>query len=133
MTVTLDTERQYSLSTDFLTVGFADLTSAVACPLADIPIGAVVVGGEVVVDTVFNSATSDVLDVGDGVDDDRYTASQVDLTALGRTAFTLTGFEYTANDTIDAIWTGVGAAPSTGSFRVRFEYVIQGRGNENQG
>ena len=123
--------RQYPLVT-WVDVAYGDLTTAVAAALADVPAGATVVGGAIIVDTVWNSATSDVADIGDGDDPNRYTASPVDLTALGRTALTLTGYKYASGDTIDITWTGTGAAPTTGAARVEIEYLLEGRANETQ-
>lgn len=93
-----------------------------------VPKNAIVVGGELVVDVVFNSTTSDVIDIGDGVDPDRYTASPIDLTALGRTALTLTGYEYPQQDTIDVGWTaGSTGTATTGSARLIVQYIVNGR------
>lgn len=135
MTITKDTGRQYVLTTDYLTVDIVSLdTSAAVEEAFDLPANAVVVGGEIIVDTVWNSATSDVLDLGDDGDTNRYLAA-VDLTALARTEFVDAnlGFLNTESNTIDAIWTGVGAVPTTGSARIRVFYVIQNRTNENMG
>lgn len=135
MTISKDTGRQYVLSTDYLTVDITSLdVSAQAEEAFELPPNAVVVGGEIIVDTVWNSGTSDVLDLGDEVDVNRYLAA-VDLTALARTEFVDAnlGFLSVEADTIDAIWTGVGAAPTTGSARIRVFYVVQGRTNENEG
>ena len=134
MAITKNGARQDILVAE-LTVTYDDPTSdaAVAVPLIDLPANAVVVGGMVVVDTVFNSTTSDVLDLGDGADDDRYTASQINLQALGMTALTITGYKYTAGDTVDMEWTaGSTGTATTGQFRVILHYVIEGRALENQ-
>lgn len=133
MAFTKSDARQYPLVAE-AAVTYDELTSGVALSLIDLPQGSVVTGGFIVVDTVWNSATSDVLDLGDATDDDEYTATQVNLTALGATELTITGFETTSSEpAIVATWTGVGAAPSTGALRVVVEYIVSGRHNENQG
>lgn len=142
MAITKDSARQWPLVAH-VDVTYDDLTSGSAAEAIDLPANAILIDGWVDVTTVFNSATSDVLDVGDGADVDRYTATQLDLTALGTyhldgmgdvlTVFTAGGFKYTAADTIDVIWTGVGTAPTTGAFTLYVMYYIDGRDNENQG
>lgn len=109
---------------------YADLTSATAVPAVHVPEGARVIGGGIMVDTVWNSAVSDVLDAGDGVDDDEYTSSQIDLTSAGYTALTITGYKYTTPDWIDLTWTGSGAVPTTGAGRIIVMYVVDSRENE---
>jgi len=77
-----------------------------------VPAGATVVGGNVVIRTVFNRTTSDVLDVGDSVDPNRYAAA-VDLTSA-TASYPLNGAlakEYAVKTNIDIGWT----AGSTGT------------------
>jgi len=126
MAVTQSKGRQSTIVAEASFV-FGGLTDATAMPAVQVPVGAVVVGGEVVVDTVWNSATTDVADVGDGGDANRYTANQVDFAVLGRTKLTLTGFAYTAADWIDVTWNGTGTAPTTGAGRLFVHYVVPGR------
>ena len=129
MAITKDFERQYVLSAE-VEIDYTQLVTGVAQEAIDIPQNAVVIGGEWIVDTVWDSGTSDVLDIGDGGDVNRYIAAD-DLTAAGRNVLLLTGFKYTAADTIDAEWTGTGAVPSQGAGRLLVQYVKTGRGNEN--
>lgn len=124
--------RQYPVWTEPVVAGFADLTDAIAVALAEVPVGAIVVGGYVNVKVVWDSTTN-VVDVGDGDDPNRYTASAVDLKALGYTALTITGYEYTAPDTVDATQAETGAAPTQGSAEIAFAYIVKGRDNEVQG
>lgn len=98
-------------------------TSGAAFVICTLPAGATVVGGEIIVDTASDSATSSNVDIGDSVDDDRYTASPVNLKSAARTALTLTGFKTTAQTDIKAIVTETGAA-TTGAFRVLIQYVV---------
>jgi hypothetical protein len=130
MAITLSPDRQTILVAS-KTVAYGDLTDATAVACFDVPAGAIVVGGDVTVTTAWNSATSDVLDVGDGDSAARYN-DDINIAATGRTALGLTGYKYTAADTIDLRWESVGTAATAGSFRIHLWYIIEGRGNEIQ-
>ena len=77
-------DRQYSLWAE-VEIAFDDgldvAQAASVQDLLDIPGGAVVVGGEIVVTEAWNAGTSAVVDIGDGDDPDRYTSSPVNLQA----------------------------------------------------
>lgn len=136
MAITKLAGRQEVVSTSPVTLSYDTLSSdaAVAEGVVDLPANAIVVGGELIVDVVFNSTTSDVIDIGDGGNDDRYTSSAIDLTALGRTALTLTGYKYTVADAIDVEWTaGSTGTATTGSARLIIQYVVDGRAAFSQG
>ena len=77
-----------------------DIAVAGTYPAIDIPAGAIVIGGNLVISDA-TTATVDV-HIGDGVDDNRY-ADNVDGAATGLTALTLTGYKYTTPDTIDVM------------------------------
>jgi len=107
---------------------------AVAEGVIQVPEGARVVGGHINVTEVFNSTTSDVIDIGDGGDDDRYSATPVDLTALGATALDVTGYTYTAEDNIDVEWTaGSTGTATTGEATITVLYIVDGRAAFSQG
>ena len=124
-------DRQYVLSAraDFT---YADFTSGTELPVIELPPDAVVVGGQFVVTTVWDSATSDTFTVGDETDDDEYGAA-IDGQAAALTALVPTGFEYTATEDVVVKWTGVGTAPTQGAGYLIVNYVRDGRSNENQG
>lgn len=123
--------RQYPLIAK-IPFSFDDFeSSGVAERALGLPGNATVIGGELVIETAFNSGTSDALDVGDGDDVDRYAAG-VDAQTVARTALTLTGYKYTTPDSIDIIWTGVGAAPTAGAGYLLVEYVLDDRAHEAQ-
>jgi len=108
--------------------------AAVAEGVIQVPEGAVVVGGHIFVTEVFNSTTSDVVDIGDGVDDDRYTATPVDLTALGSTALDSAGYKYLTEDDIDVEWTaGSTGTATTGEATITVLYVVDGRAAFSEG
>jgi len=149
MAITKDIGRQCAL-TARLVVGFADgknvFDDGTATAAIDLPVGAIVIGGYVRVNTVFNSTTSDALLVGDAVDPNRYIAS-CDLQSLGHYHFIMgdvltanttsatvgPGYKYTASDTIDVKWTaGTANTATTGEFEIVVTYIVDGRSNENQ-
>lgn len=143
MTITQDSERQYKLVA-WVTVDYDDVTGAASAdtnPTAaiELPNDAVVVGGGVVVDTNWDddAAEAFTLDVGDADDTDRYTGSalSIDADAGSYQAITPTGYKYTAaTDITVSVVMSVGSSTITqGSLRLFVEYVVQGRGNENQG
>lgn len=102
--------------------------------IIQLPEGAIVVGGYVNVKTAFNSTTSDVLDLGDGGDADRYTATQINLKTAGVTALDITGYEYTTQDDIDAQWTAGSTGTATaGEAEVVVQYIVSGRAAFSEG
>lgn len=87
------------------------------------PAGAIVVGGFLNVSDA-TTATVDI-HVGDGGVTNRY-ADNVDGGATGVTALTLTGYEYTVDDTIDVL-IDTAAPEAAGQMELYVEYIINGR------
>lgn len=131
MALKLKSGRQ-SVILAYIDVVLADLVTTVAKNLIELPNGAVVVGGGVVVTQVFNSTTSDVLDIGDAGSANRY-KNDVNLQALGLTALAPTGYVTTAPTKITGTWVSGGGTPTTGAFRLWVEYFVQNRALFNQG
>lgn len=129
MPIKTNFERQYVLSA-FVDFTYADLAAGANVAI-EVPGGAVVVGGDLAIDTVFDSTTN-TLAVGDGGSATRYLGA-TNVKATGRTAITPTGYVYPATDTIDLTYALTGSASTTGAGRLRIDYIIRGRGNENQG
>lgn len=128
MAITKNDNRQAPTDA-FADFTFADFTSGVAELAIAMPSGAVVIGGALIIDTVFNSQTSDTLTVGDAGVVDRYKAG-INGTALALTALIPTGYELvSATGGIKIRWTGVGNAPTTGAGRLIVEYVYIERGD----
>lgn len=130
MAITKDTGRQYPLvaQVDFL---LGDLTSGTGVGAIDLPQGATVIGGELVIGTVFNSTSSDVIVIGDSGVADRYLTNG-NGQSLGRTALVPTGYTYTAPTTIHVKWTSGGGTPTTGAGTLRVMYALDGRAHEVQ-
>lgn len=127
-TLPLDPGRQYEL-TAIATITAAEMNeSAVAVKAIALPVGAVVTGGFVVVDTAFDAATA-VLDVGDATTGNRY-KNDVNIAALGLTELVPTGYVSTG---APLLVTPVFAdAVTVGALRVIVSYVIGNRANEAQ-
>lgn len=123
--------RQYVISA-YLDIGFANFVSAADTPAIQVPAGAVITGGDVVVDTVWNSVTSDVVSVGDATTYNRY-LSALTLQALGRTVIVPTGYIYLVPTLLTFRWVGVGTAATTGAARVRIDYIRRGKAEMAEG
>lgn len=111
---------------------FADFVSGVAQNAIEVPANAICIGGDFVVDTAWNSATSDTFIVGDSGDTDRYKAAINGQTAA-RTALVPTGYKYTTQSNVSITWTGVGTAPTAGAGRLIMQYAVAGRAHATQG
>ena len=117
----------------YLNIGFADPTTyGVAEPAIDLPGNAVIVAGDVVVTTAWNSATTATLKLGDALDDDRYTASPIDLKTAGRTTLTLTGYTHKP-EALKALIAQTGTAATAGAARIAVQYYVIGRSAFTQG
>ena len=130
MTITVSDTRSYPLVA-YNTFSYADLTSGTGAALFALDQGAIVTGGVYMLDTVFNSGTSDVVEIGNSDDADAYIAD-ADATGLVVTEFTITGVAVTnATRNVLIEWTGAGTAPTTGAGRVICEYVVPTKADEN--
>lgn len=132
MTITKNPARQ-ELVAAYVDFTFADLASGVDFPAIQLPAGAVVTGGDVTVKTAFNSATSDVVDVGDATVENRYLNDGA-LSAVARVPLVPTGFVTTPTQRdITLRWVGVSTAPTAGAARLSVQYYVQGRAAFAQG
>ena len=118
----------------YLDIGYADITAyGTAEEAFDLPGNAVLIGGDVVVKTPWNSATTATLKLGDGIDDDRYTSSAIDLKTAGRTALTITGYKHTVAEALKALVAQTGTAATAGAARITISYYVEGRAAFSQG
>ena len=135
MAISLKAGRQEVIAAK-ISVSYSDITDDAGASEAvvQVPPNAIVVGGYVNVTTAFDSTTSDVVDLGDGGDADRYSATPIDLQTAGVTALDITGYTYTTEDTIDIQWTaGATGTATAGAFDVVVEYIVDGRAAFSQG
>lgn len=117
-----------------LTIGFADPTTyGTAENAIELPGNAILVGGDVTVLTPWNSATTATLKLGDAADDDRYTASPIDLKTAGRTALTVTGYRHTVQEMLKATVAQTGTGATAGVARIAIQYYVEGRAAFAQG
>ena len=107
----------------------ADIAVQGTYAAVDVPEGAIVVGGHFVVSDA-TTATVDV-HIGDGGVTNRY-ADNVDGAATGLTALTITGFKYTAADTIDILVDTADPA-AAGTWELTVLYIVDGRAAFSQG
>ena len=126
--LSLNPSRQYALTAE-VTIDVANMNeSAVPVTAIKLPVGAVVTGGAVIVDTAFDAATATV-DVGDATTGNRY-KNDANVAATGLTALVPTGY---VSDGKPVTVTPTFADPVTvGSLRLQVTYVIGGRANEAQ-
>lgn len=107
----------------------ADIAVAGTYAAVDVPQGAIVVGGYFYISDA-TTATVDV-HVGDGGVTNRY-ADNVDGAATGVTALTITGYKYTAPDTIDLLVDTADPA-AAGVWELVVEYIVDGRAAFSEG
>jgi len=131
MSITKDVGRQYPLIAR-VAFTFEDFVSGTIQAAVDIPGGAVVTGGAIVITTAFDSATSDTMTVGDVGDVETRYETSVDGSSAARSVLALDGVAYAAPAEIGIKWTGVGAAPAQGAGYLDVEYAIDGRAQEVQ-
>jgi len=131
MAITKDNSRQ-TPAVAIVDFTFADFVSGTIQAAVDIPQDAVLIGGDLIIDTVFNSGGNDTLTVGDVTVTDRYKAG-INGQSLGRTALVPTGFATTNTQKyIGVKWTGTSTAPTTGAGRLIVEYIQNGRADFSQ-
>lgn len=113
------------------TSGAADAFATAAAHAFDVinlPVGAVVVGGEVVTETAFTGSTAYNVKVGDSGSDTRYLGT-TDKTTAARTALVPTGYQGTGEN-IRLTVTPTVATATAGKITLRVQYVVTGRANE---
>lgn len=126
MSIVKNPGRQHPLVA-FKRFTYADLVSGSAIGAIDLPGGAIRLRGELVIETAFNSATSDVIAIGDAASATALLAN-TDVTSAGRTAFTgFAGEVQSVKEAVTVRWTGAGTAPTQGAGYILVEYAIEGR------
>lgn len=112
------------------TVDFGKVNLGGAAGIFDVinlPRDAVVLGGELIVETAFDTAGYDVT-VGDNAVADRYLAS-TDVKATGRTALVPTGYHNTGGKNLRVAFSSDDVC-TTGKATLRVQYMIDGRAEE---
>lgn len=132
MPITKNIERQ-SVLCAWVDINLADLVNNVQSNVAlDIPVGAVILSGQLITTEAWNSTTSDVMDVGDVSSATRY-LTDGNIRALGaRVPLVPTGFISTGEG-LRVTWTSGGGTPTTGKVRLEVQYFIRGRATATVG
>lgn len=95
-----------------------------------LPGNATVVGGELVVETAYDTGTTATVSVGDSASATRYLGATT-LKTAARTALTLTGFRG-AGENVRLTFAHAGAVPTAGKATLRVQYTVQNRAQETQ-
>jgi hypothetical protein len=108
-------------------------TTATAYAAIDLPPGAIVVGGDLVITTAWNTATTATLAIGDATTGNRY-LSATNAKSAARTALVPTGFEVTTTQPSITVTTAFdGTAATAGAARLRVDYIVKKRAAFSQG
>lgn len=102
-------------------------TDAIVCTPINLPEGAVIVGGELIVETAGVGPTAYTAALGDSGSATRYLGATTLLSGT-RTALTLTGYRTTENLRLTIASTVANA--SAGKFTIRVLFTIPGKVNE---
>lgn len=133
---------QYALHTEFtflVTDGMVDIAAATtlfkaaggkAWDISALPPNAVLIGGDVTVETVSNDTGTATITVGDSGSAARYLGA-TSIKAAARTPLVPTGYRGTGEDLRITLANANGDA-TTGKVTVRGTYMITGRSNEVQ-
>lgn len=106
-------------------INLADVTTGVDLVAIDLPPGAVIRSGEVVTTEAWDSTTTDVLDVGDGVSQNRY-LNDGNIRALGAVVPLVPTGHVHPGGALTVRWVSGGGVPTTGKARLVVEYYIRG-------
>lgn len=131
MAITKNAARQEAIVAH-VDINLADLTTGVDVDAIQLPVNAVVIGGDIVATEAFNSTSTDVIDVGDSASENRYLNDGSVHTTI-RTALVPTGYvTLPTTRTITVRWVSGGGSPTTGKFRLTVEYFVAGRAEFTQ-
>lgn len=130
MAITKDYNRR-GVASASVSFGFADLTAAGSDAALQLPGGAVVTGGFLVVDEIFNSTTN-TLSIGDALLATRH-GTTINLKTLGVTPLTVTGYQTLTEADLKVAYALTGGASTTGKCRLVVEYVETTRSDWTQG
>jgi hypothetical protein len=118
---------------------FGDVVSGTYLASVDVPQGAIVTGGGLAITELFDSVTTDKFSIGDkegaaAAAPATYAVQSADVTVLGTwIPIVPTGHKYASPGSVGIVWTGAGAAPANGKFRLIVQYIKDGRAAFAQG
>lgn len=132
MSITKNPGRQ-EVIVAYVDVALADLATGVAQNAISLPVGAIVVGGDIVATEAFNSTSTDVVDIGYAGSENAFKNDASVHTTI-RTALVPTGYEHTATtNNVRVTWVSGGGTPTTGAFRLTVHYIVRDRSAFSQG
>jgi hypothetical protein len=129
----LTAEFTFNLTDTFVMTDATSKAFTVAAPVADViclPPNAVVVGGDMTVETIANDSGTATIAVGDSASATRYLGATTIKTAA-RTALVPTGFRGAGED-IRITLANQNGDGTAGKVTVRVSYILTGRANEVQ-
>lgn len=94
----------------------------------NLPVGAIVIGGDVTTETAFTGSTAFNITVGDSAVSNRYLAA-TDKTTAARTALVPTGY-VGLGENLRLVINPTVATVTAGKLTVRLEYIVRNRANE---
>lgn len=115
---------------DGVTRAFGAAGAATLAEVIPLPPNAVLVGGDLTVETASNDSGTATVAVGDSGSATRYLAA-TNLKATGRTALTLTGYRGNGED-IRLTFANANGDATAGVVTIRAMYIVTGRTNETQ-
>lgn len=118
------------VATDGTARAFSAAGAAAIFDAIGLPPNAVVVGGDLTVETVSDDTGTATVAIGDSASSTRYLAA-TNLKAAARTALTLTGFRGAGED-IRLTFANANGNATAGKATVRVTYIVSGRTNEVQ-
>lgn len=116
--------------TDGVERAFKAAGAATIADVIPLPPNAVVIGGDLTVETASNDSGTATVAVGDSANSTRYLAA-TNLKAAARTALTPTGFRGAGED-IRLTFANAGGDATAGVVSLRVQYIVQNRTNETQ-
>jgi hypothetical protein len=97
-----------------------------------LPAGATITSGKLIVSAAFNDGTAATLDIGDRGDDDRYSATQVNVASAAISSLDFTGYSNPSGYDLQLTMACTDGDATTGALRLIVEYVVDSRINEAQ-
>lgn len=129
MAITKNSGRQ-DVQVASLTINYGDITPAGTYDAIDLPVGAQVVGGEIITDTGVTGGglSAATISLGDASSATRYLSAS-SVFAAGRAALTLTGYKHTSSTPLLKVVSAFagGTTPTAGSVRINVQYIVDGR------
>lgn len=132
MTITKDYNRQ-GLSVAHVDIEMSDLVSDTeSAVVMDIPPNAIIDSGRLITTEAWNSTSTDVIDVGDSLDPNRYLNNGNIRALAANVPLVPTGYTTVGNG-LTVTWTSGGGTPTTGTVRLEVKYFVLGRASATLG